>query len=55
MNFSDYCYGPLQDVLDALQGDFPPDDPAILRVILARCVQEVIEIRAQVQRSGGAQ
>lgn len=50
MNFADYCYGPLEDVLDALQGDFPPDNPAILRAVLARCVGEVIQLRADLAR-----
>lgn len=58
MNFADYCYGPLEDVLNALQGDYPPNDPAILRAVLARCVEEVISLRkalaAQQPASHGA-
>lgn len=46
MNFADYCYGPLDQVLESLTGDNPPDDPAILRAVLARCVAEVIQLRA---------
>ncbi|MBZ2859406.1 hypothetical protein IPR95_22350 [Xanthomonas perforans] len=51
MNFADYCYGPLDDVLHALTGDFPPDDPVVLRVILSRCLGEIIAIKAT-QSSG---
>lgn len=54
MNYADYCYGPLSDVLAALEGDFPPTDPIILRMILARCVRETIELREQLARVGGA-
>ncbi len=54
MNFAAYCYGSLRDVLDSLQGDYPPEDPAILRVVLARCVAEVISLRDELARVGGA-
>lgn len=47
MNYADFSYGPLDDVLDALTGDNPPDDPVVLRMVLARCVAEVIRLREQ--------
>lgn len=45
MKFSEVCYGPLEDVANWLDGDWPPSDPEILRAILARCVREVVELR----------
>lgn len=54
MNMADYCYGPLEDIYQALSGDNPPADPAILRAVLARCVGEIIVIQAQLA-NGGAQ
>lgn len=45
MKFSEYCYGPLENVLSELTGDNPPSDPAILLAVLARCVGGVISLR----------
>lgn len=54
MKFSEYCYGPLPDLLAELEGDNPPSDPQVIRVILCRCVREVIDLREALARNGGA-
>ena len=54
MNYAEYCYGPLDEVLNSLAGDNPPSDPIILRMVLTRCVSEIIQLQAQVQRLGNA-
>lgn len=54
MNFADYCHGPLLDVLAELDGDNPPNEAAILRAVLTRCVAEIISLRAELARVGGA-
>lgn len=53
MTFAEYCYGPLPDVLAELEGDNPPTDPAVLRVIIARCQRETIELRKALTGRGG--
>lgn len=51
MNLAEYAYGPLRPILQEILSDRPPTDPTVLRVILGRCLQGVIELQESRERA----